>query len=62
VVYQASANVRRDFNGIPLGEPVEPRPDEWRPGVPYPAGKDETVVHAKIHPAIGVARVGNSDE
>lgn len=62
VVYQASANVRRDFNGIPLGEPEEPRPAEWRPGVPYPQGKDETVVSAKIHPAIGIARVGNSGE
>jgi hypothetical protein len=62
VVYQASANVRRDFNGVPLGEPVEPRPGEWQSGVPYPLGKDESVVSAKIHPAIGIARVGNSDE
>jgi hypothetical protein len=62
VVYQASANVRRDFNGVPLGEPEEPRPAEWKPGVPYPKGKDETVVSAKIHPAIGIARVGNSDD
>ncbi len=62
VVYQASANVRRDFNGVPLGEPVVSRPDEWHPGIPYPPGKDETVVRAKIHPAIGIARVGNSEE
>ena len=62
VVYQASANVRRDFNGVPLGEPDEPRPAEWHPGIPYPGGKDEIVVRAKIHPAIGVARVGNSDD
>lgn len=62
MVYQASANVRRDFNAVPLGEPEEPRPAEWKPGVPYPEGKDETVVSAKIHPAIGIARVGNSDE
>jgi hypothetical protein len=62
VVYQASANVRRNFNAIPLNEPVEPRPAEWHPGTPYPPGKDTTVVRAKIHPAIGTARVGNSDE
>ena len=62
VVYQASANVRRDFNGVPLGEPEDSRPAEWKPGVPYPLGKDETVISAKIHPAIGIARVGNSDD
>jgi hypothetical protein len=62
VVYQASANVRRNFNGVPLGEPVEPRPAEWHPGVPYPPGKDNTIVSAEIHPAIGIARVGNSDD
>lgn len=60
VVYRASARVRRDFNGVPLGEPVEPRPGEWKPGEPYPAGKDATIVRAAIHPAIGIARVGNS--
>jgi hypothetical protein len=62
VVYQASANVRRDFNGVPLAEPVAPRPAEWHAGEPYPAGNDEAIVSAKIHPAIGIARVGNSDE
>jgi len=60
VVYRASAEVRRDFNAIPLGEPVEPRPSEWKPGEPYPSGVDATIVRAAIHPAIGVARVGNS--
>ncbi|HEX8432008.1 MAG TPA: LodA/GoxA family CTQ-dependent oxidase, partial [Longimicrobium sp.] len=49
------------MNAIPLGEPVEPRPAQWKPGVDYPPGKN-TVVRAAIHPAIGVARVGNSDE
>lgn len=62
VVYQTSAEARRDVNAIPIGEPVEPRPVEWSPGVPYPPGKDEAVVRAKSHPAIGIARVGNSDE
>jgi hypothetical protein len=60
VVYQASADVRRNFNGTPLGEPTGPRPAEWRPNVPYPPGKDARIVRAAIHPAIGVARVGNS--
>ncbi len=60
VVYQASADVRRNFNATPLGEPTSPRPAEWKPGIPYPAGKDARIVRAAIHPAIGVARVGNS--
>jgi hypothetical protein len=60
VVYQASADVRRNFNATPLGEPTEPRPAQWKPGVPYPPGKDARVVRAAIHPGIGVARVGNS--
>jgi hypothetical protein len=61
VVYQASAEVRRNFNATPIGEPVEPRLAEWMPGVPYPIGKERTIVTAKIHPAIGIARVGNSE-
>jgi hypothetical protein len=60
VVYQASADVRRDFNGIPLAEPTSPRPAEWLPGHPYPPGHDSKIVRAAIHPAIGIARVGNS--
>lgn len=62
VTYRASARARRDVNGVPLGEPVEPRPAEFRPGEPYPAAKDTTVVRAEIHPAIGIARMGNSEE
>ena len=62
VVYRASAEVRRDFNAIPTGEPAEPRPGEWKEGVPYPPAKDSRIVRAKIHPAIGMARVGNSPE
>jgi len=61
VVYRASADNRRNVNGVPLGEPVDPRPREWRPGVDYPRAKDTTIVRAAIHPAIGVARVGNSE-
>jgi hypothetical protein len=62
VVYRASAEVRRNFNATPTGEPAEPRPGEWKEGVPYPPAKDSHIVLAKIHPAIGVARVGNSPE
>lgn len=62
VTYRASARVRRDVNGVPLGEPVEPRPAEMSPGEPYPAAKDLVVVRAAVHPAIGIARLGNSEE
>lgn len=62
VTYRASARVRRDVNGVPQGEPVEPRPAEMNPGQPYPPARDQTIVRAAIHPAIGVARMGNSDE
>lgn len=62
VTYRASARVRRDVNGVPQGEPVEPRPAEMNPGQPYPAAQDQVIVRAAIHPAIGVARMGNSDE
>jgi hypothetical protein len=62
VAYRASARARRDVNGVPLAEPVQPRPAEFRPGEPYPAAKDTTVVRAEIHPAIGIARMGNSEE
>ena len=60
VVYRASAEVRRHFNAVPDGEPTEPRPPEWKPGIPYPPDRDTQIVRASIHPAIGVARVGNS--
>lgn len=62
VAYRASARARRDVNGVPLAEPVEPRPAEFHPGEPYPAGRDSVVVRAAIHPAIGIARMGNSEE
>jgi hypothetical protein len=62
VVYQASANNRRNTNGVPTGEPTERRPPQYAPGVDYPAARDTRVVRAAIHPAIGIARVGNSAE
>ncbi len=61
VVYRASAENRGDVNGVPRGEPEEPRPPSFH-GEPYPAARDTTIVRAAIHPAIGVARVGPSDE
>lgn len=60
VVYQASANSRRDVNGQPRGEPTAPRPHAWEGG-PYPAARDTRVVRAAIHPAIGVARMGGAE-
>jgi hypothetical protein len=62
VVYAASADNRRNMNGAPLGEPPSPRPTSWQPGTPYPAAKDDRIVRCAIHPAIGVARVGNSSD
>lgn len=58
VVYRASAELRRNVNGIPLAEPVEVRPQDES----WPKGKDTTVARAAIHPAIGVARLGNSQD
>lgn len=61
VVYQASAGRRRDANGVPVGEPTRPRPVEALD----PAARrrsDEAIVRAAIHPAIGIARVGDSED
>jgi len=55
VVYQASATLRRNVNGEPLGEP-----QEARPATVWPAPKDTYIVRAAVHPGIGVTRVGNS--
>lgn len=57
VVYQASADLRRNVNGQTISEPLEPRPVS-----DYPPAKDTEVVYAAIHPAIGVARLGDSRE
>lgn len=56
VVYAASAELRRNVNGVPLGEPDTPRP------IISPAACIDTkIVRAAIHPAIGIARVGDSE-
>jgi hypothetical protein len=57
VVYQAAADLRRERNDVPREEPTEPRPVEVDPD-----GRDRRVVRAAIHPAIGIARVGNSQD
>jgi hypothetical protein len=56
VVYAASAEQRRNVNGIPTGEPAESKPALD----PMPC-VDTIVVRAAIHPAIGVARIGDSE-
>jgi hypothetical protein len=56
-VYAASANLRRDVNGTPSAEPSAPRPE-----VVVTEVADTLIVKAAIHPAIGVARVGNSPD
>jgi len=55
VVYAASADLRRNVNGISTGEPTEARPAlESSPCV------DQSIVHAAIFPGIGIARIGDS--
>ena len=55
VVYAASAELRRNVNGVPQGEPDTPRP------LMSPANAVDTdIVRAAIHPVIGIARVGDS--
>lgn len=61
VVYRASSENRRNVNGVPLAEPVVPRPPQYAPGVDYPKARDTRIVRAAIHPAIGIARVGDSE-
>ena len=55
VVYAASADLRHNANGEPLGDCPEPR----SPVTPGQA-PDSCVVKAVIYPPIGIARVGNS--
>lgn len=60
IVYQASAERRRNANGVPTTEPDDPRaaPEGEPDGQP----EDTTIVRAAIHPAIGIARVGDSQD
>lgn len=56
-VYRASAEQRRDVNGVPAAEPGPAREQ-----ITPPPGRDTRIVRAAVHPAIGVARVGDSAE
>lgn len=73
-VYQTSANYRREMNGQPVtepntpGEPIIKNPvcpfPHHKPAKPEPAALTEDqikrITHVRIHPGIGVARVGDS--
>lgn len=56
-VYAAGAAMRQRANGQLTSDPSAPRPAETEP-----LEQDDCIVQAVIHPAIGIARVGSSDE
>jgi hypothetical protein len=56
VTYAASADLRRNANGVPIREPGPIRPTHVLPS----SADDTCIVKAAIFPSIGVARVGNS--
>jgi hypothetical protein len=73
-VYQTSANYRREMNGQPVEEPTAPgKPEIKNPVCPFHFQKKTSegpkaltedqasrITHVRIHPGIGIARVGNS--
>lgn len=73
-VYQTSANYRRETNGQPVSEPKKPgEPKIKNPVCPFPHHKPtaaepaeltedqiKRITHLRIHPGIGIARVGDS--
>lgn len=72
-VYQTSAEYRREKNGQPVTEPTAPgEPKVKNPVCPFPGHAKQPrpqalstdqmarITHVRIHPGIGVARVGNS--
>ena len=73
-VYQTSADYRRKQNDQPVHEPTAPgEPVVKNPSCPFPHQKPapeqpsalspeqvERITHVKIHPGIGISRVGNS--
>lgn len=74
-VYQTSANYRREMNSQPVTEPVKPgEPQIKNPVCPFPHHKPKPeskeltedqikrITHVKIHPGIGIARVGDSPD
>ncbi|WP_052710468.1 LodA/GoxA family CTQ-dependent oxidase [Azospirillum thiophilum] len=56
LVYDHGAAVRHQANGQPLEQPTRPRGEAPPPPV------DDCIVKAVIHPAIGVARIGNAPD
>jgi hypothetical protein len=56
IVYYAAADLRRTHNHVSTQEPAQLQP------IQPPMPSDSTIVRAEIHPAIGVARVGNSQD
>lgn len=56
-VYAAGAAMRQRANGQLTTDPAEPRAVEADP-----LERDDCIVQAVIHPAIGIARVGSSDD
>jgi hypothetical protein len=72
-VYQTSADYRRKLNDQPVTEPVKPgEPIVKNPVCPFPhhdpkpepkeltEDQIKKITHVKIHPGIGIARVGDS--
>lgn len=60
VTYAASADQRRQVNGVSLCEPSSPNPMPDTTSASAPT--DQTIVQARIHPGIGIARVGDSQD
>jgi hypothetical protein len=58
VVYRASADARRTRNSQPTTEPDGP---QLKLGAPPLVASPASIVRAAIHPSIGIARVGNSE-
>ena len=56
-VYRSGATLRHSANGALTEDPLQPRPQS-----PPQRIADDCIVQAVIHPAIGIARVGTSDE
>lgn len=56
IVYAASADNRHKANGISLNEPTCPRSNINQ------QEQDDCIVRAAIHPSIGIARIGNSED
>lgn len=72
-VYQTAANYRREKNSQPTKEPKKPgEPTIKNPKCPFPhhtapkkakkltQAEMERITHVRIHPGMGIARVGNS--